>query len=141
MKHRALNTIAVLAVAGLCAASTMFAQNGILKADIPFDFVVADRTLPAGTYEVQCNPNQSPLVKLQGVDVEAGLFAMTSPTQSTALNREGKLIFNRYGNSYFLSQVWRAGSNQGGALSASKAEREIAARVAKGGKAEVAMHR
>ena len=39
---------------------------------------------------------------------------------------EGRLVFNKYGETYFLSQVWTPGYSQGGALTKSKTEREIA---------------
>jgi hypothetical protein len=38
----------------------------------------------------------------------------------------GKLVFHRYGNAYFLSEVWPTGSTLGKQLRKSKAELEIA---------------
>jgi len=39
---------------------------------------------------------------------------------------EGRLVFNKYGDTYYLSEVWKPGDSQGGALAKSKTEREIA---------------
>jgi hypothetical protein len=39
---------------------------------------------------------------------------------------EARLVFNKYGDTYFLSEVWTPGQSQGGGLSKSKTEREIA---------------
>jgi hypothetical protein len=141
MKNHALNIFAMLAVAALLATPLAFAQSAYLTAVIPFDFVVGDRTLPAGSYQVVCSPNGSPTVTLRGVDVKAVHIALTQATRSAKLPKEGKLIFNRYGNSNFLAQVWRPGVSQGNLLPTSKTEREMAARAARGGTTEVAVSR
>ena len=140
MKNRALNIFAVPALAALLATPMVFAQDEYLKANIPFDFVVSNRTLPAGTYTVQCKGGSHSVI-LRGVDVKAALIAITQSTSAAKLPREGMLIFNRYGNSYFLAEVWRPGNPNGNALPKSKTEREVAAQAAKGGATEVAMHR
>jgi len=139
MKNRAFNILAMLAVAALLATPLVFAQVEHLTANIPFDFIVGNQTLPAGTYKVACSPNGAPTVTLRGVDVKAVHIAITQATRSGKVPAEGKLIFNRYGDSNFLAQVWRPGIHQGNLLPASKTEREMAARVASGGTTEVAM--
>jgi hypothetical protein len=80
-------------------------------------------------------------VTLRGVDVKAVHIVLTNATRSATIQREGKLIFNRYGDTNFLAQVWRPGRTDGNALLASKSEREMAAQAAKGGTIEVAMGR
>ncbi len=42
------------------------------------------------------------------------------------LKSESKLVFNRYGDRYFLSQVWTEGNSQGRQLLMSDREKEIA---------------
>ena len=140
MKNRALSILAVLAVAALLATPMAFAQSEYLKANIPFDFVVADRDLPAGTYRVRCRAESNSVI-LRGVDVKVALIATTNSTSAAKLPREGKLIFTRYGNSYFLAEIWTPWNRTGNALIKSKAEREVAAQAAQGGRTEVAMSR
>ena len=50
----------------------------------------------------------------------AGAIQANRPSNTT------KLVFNRYGSHYFLSQVWMVGNDTGHLLRPSKAEREIA---------------
>ena len=45
----------------------------------------------------------------------------------------GMLIFHRYGNAYFLAQVWRQGATEGRELLKSKAERAAERELAKNG--------
>jgi hypothetical protein len=44
---------------------------------------------------------------------------------------KARLVFNKYGDTYFLSQVWSSGYAQGSALYQSKTERELARTTAK----------
>jgi len=39
---------------------------------------------------------------------------------------QGTLVFNRYGNDYYLSEVWPAGGSTGRELLKSHTERELA---------------
>ena len=39
----------------------------------------------------------------------------------------GKLVFNRYGDQYFLSKIWTRSSDTGREFSKSRLEREVAA--------------
>jgi hypothetical protein len=50
----------------------------------------------------------------------AGGIQANRPSNTT------KLVFNRYGSHYFLSQVWALGDSTGQLLKPSRAEREIA---------------
>jgi hypothetical protein len=43
------------------------------------------------------------------------------------VQKTGKLVFHRYGNEYFLSEVWTPGDEWGHRLSKTRREREIAA--------------
>jgi hypothetical protein len=47
-----------------------------------------------------------------------------------ARNEPSKLVFNKYGDKYFLSSVWMPGRGVGNALPTSKTESETALRAA-----------
>ena len=49
----------------------------------------------------------------------------TFATQAPKYNEQGKLIFNRYGDNYFLSQVWPPGVT-GRGIAKSNREKELA---------------
>jgi len=94
----------------------------VLKADIPFPFVVADRTLPAGHYEVSTLGEQTiRIVNSHG----QGAFVLTSKMSGRGPESSGKLVFYRYQGSYFLAQVRGAGSAAGRAVYKSPAEKEL----------------
>ena len=90
---------AVLAVP-LCA------QVATLRADIPFEFTVGKTTVPAGTYVIGLLAGQAIQVVGVGSDFQNRYFFTGTPNAYSNRSHEPKLVFHRYGNRYFLSEVW-----------------------------------
>jgi hypothetical protein len=93
-----------------------------LSLHVPFSFVAAEKTLPAGEYTVITNSDSTVLIK-NAVEKEHTLFAFTQPTQSLRVSTDAKLVFYRFGESYFLSEVWAGGTNTGRHLRVPAGER------------------
>jgi hypothetical protein len=108
------------------AASACIAQTkGDLVAIIPFPFVVAGHTLPAGRYIVSpMNQNTLRLHESTG----PGMLVSTNAALRPGSDDSSKLVFHRYESTYFLSQVWITGSDRGRAVRRSDAELELAAK-------------
>ena len=107
------------------AGPSVYAQSSIvLKADVPFGFRVAGQSLPAGEYNVV--PKSPTLVVIRSRDGHQSALVMTNTIQASQISADGKLVFNRYGESYFLSQVWTPGEEIGRKLVRSSAEKEMA---------------
>ena len=98
-----------------------------VRANIPFDFIVADETLPAGDYYIYRTRQYSSDDVLTISTIEGRVLAvrLTNGVQTLTPKEQGVLIFNRYGNKHFLSQVWIAGSNMGRVFRQSRSEREL----------------
>jgi hypothetical protein len=64
---------------------------------------------------------------------------ITHGAQAKEPQSESKLVFNRYGNRYFLSQVWTAGSIRGRQLPISPREKEMPQLARNETKAEVTL--
>jgi hypothetical protein len=125
-----------LYAAMLLAAPLLIAQTrGDAVADIPFSFVVAGKILPAGHYVVSPMSNGS--LRIQG-SAHQGMFVPAHSAQRSASDNSCKLVFHHYGDSYFLSQVWVTGNDQGRQLFLSRAERELAAKATAGGNTVIA---
>jgi hypothetical protein len=116
----------VFSTALLLAASASIAQmkQGDVTADIPFPFVVAQQTLPAGHYIV--SPTSTDSLGIHDAH-NRGMFVPTQSAERSRSDNSCKLVFHRYGDTYFLSEVWVAGDAVGKALFRSRAERELAA--------------
>ena len=97
-----------------------------MAVNIPFDFVAGNTQLPAGEYTVKVSAHTHSLILVSRKDSTASAFINTNAAVSSMPQPESKLIFNRYGNRYFLSQVWSEGNSQGRQLLKSTREKEIA---------------
>ena len=108
------------------------AQNREMVADIPFNFTVCSQQMPAGKYKVR--PMTSASSNLLLVRSEDGDFAeitCTRDVQSSKRASEGKLIFNRYGNQYFLTELWFQGEMTGNQVLKSEGEEALIRDLAK----------
>lgn len=128
MKKQALRTFAMAGLVLILTAVTVCAQSersGVLN--IPFDFIVQGKTLPAGEYTIEPNRRDYDKVWLvRSKDGRASVLFTTTRVQSRETQEGAKLIFNRYGDQYFLSQIWTAGANSGRELLTNRRERELA---------------
>ena len=126
------NTHVLAAVAGLLVTLSvpMCAQRIRLKADIPFEFMVNGKVMPAGTYRIEEQPGDSGRRNVVAVIDEArrrtAVF-LTQPETSVNVQDQARLLFTHYGSRYFLSQIWDMGSNEGLRVLQSRAERELVA--------------
>lgn len=133
MKKQTLSVFATLGLMIGLAVASGYAQDMKLVAKIPFNFTVGSKALPAGEYTVRrLSPD---FVVVQSADAQGAAIALTRFAQSNTIQEEGKLVFHRYGDYYFLSSAWRPGENVGLEIPKSKLEREMARRttVAKNG--------
>ena len=125
MKKRAFVTATLFVVSIVVAAQVVRADEPMLV-NIPFAFVAGGVTLPAGEYRVQKLDGSSAVVLISCADASASAMVLSNAAQAKETQTQSKLIFKRYENRYFLSQVWTAGSIRGRELLKSRAEKEIA---------------
>jgi hypothetical protein len=123
MYRQVFNALAVISLFGMLAAPVVQAQSGMLVANIPFQFNVGKAVLPSGEYHIKVTPST---FLIQSKDGHQAALANTIGVSSSKEEDKGKLVFNRYGNQYFLSKVWRAGNREGRELLKSRTEIEIA---------------
>lgn len=107
------------------AAVPAFAERP-LKLSIPFDFNVGSADMEAGDYQVSF-PNQS-AVLIQRADRRQSAVVLTNHEQAKASAKNVGLVFQRYGDRHFLSQIWSPDSSTGRVVVQSKAEAELARR-------------
>jgi len=89
------------------------------RADVPFSFMAGDRMLPAASYDISEVTSNALLVRdFRG---DASMFTFGPADAKRAMYN--KMVFHKYGERYFLYQVWDA-DGQGIQLYRSNLERE-----------------
>jgi len=112
--------ISVLAAA---AATGIYAQNSnAVTANVPFDFMIGGRTVHAGQYVIDQGQG---LVAVKSESGRVIAYAIGGALVSPLDVSQTKLVFHRYGDKYFLWQVWRDGA--GREIPKTKRERELSA--------------
>lgn len=123
---RNLLIAAALALFGTMAAS---AQTVDVKANVPFSFTVNRATLPAGEYSLKSMDEQGAALAIRDLNSKTANLVLSSSCRSPKSASQTKLVFHRYGNHYFLSQIWIEGSEAGRELRPSAGEKEMARNV------------
>ena len=117
---------ALIGLGLLLATASAYAQTGVVKANIPFNFIVNKTELPAGTYVLEGIGFSDSAVAIQNRDKKLVTMALPHACEASQTPATTKLIFHRYGSQYFLAQIWAAGNPRGKELSQSGREREVA---------------
>ena len=108
---RILITICLLFTSASVFAQTTPSQQ-LMKVNIPFAFGVEDHSLPAGQYLVfTVTPERS--IRIVSTDGKHSAIVNDLPNYASQPSPNSRLVFHRYGNEYFLAQVWTAGQNVG----------------------------
>ena len=104
MKNTLLRVTSILALVMAFTAVSAYGQSNIKRGTfvVPFDFNVGKKVLPAGVYTVS---SESAVVRIQSRDHKRNLVAMPYRIGTTS-NPDAKLTFQRYGDTYYLSQIW-----------------------------------
>jgi hypothetical protein len=105
------------------ACASLYAQSVDLRANVPFDFRMGKTLMPAGEYVIH---HSSGVLTVRARSGSPAVFQITCPESRRGAPGNGALVFNRYGDSYFLSKIWAPDSRDGLALLTSKREKELA---------------
>jgi hypothetical protein len=114
--------IAVVSVF-LVLLAPVTAQTDVTRVRVPFAFNIGQRALAAGEYRVIFDGTTLRVALMDGQGVICAFnYISTAPNQYV----RPQMVFHRYGNRYFLSEVWTGDLNRGYKLVMSRVEREYA---------------
>ena len=129
MKRQAFSLVSLLSL--LLVAGSAIAQTVHVRGDVPFNFAVGNKTLPAGTYDIRTiSSGDSKTLRLQSRDGSASMMLNSNAAEKLEPANKTKLVFNRYGNQYFLSQIWVKGETLGRQLPKTSREKEVGRELA-----------
>ena len=121
----------LIAIALVTAVNSANGQSSRrLVANIPFEFVVGDSSLAAGKYDVTAMTPMGETLRIRNTRDEGSAIRLSSTLTQLNINEKGKLVFHRYGNQYFLAEVWTAGERTGRRLTKSNGEKAVEREIA-----------
>jgi hypothetical protein len=118
MKQRVLCLLGFVGV--VLGMSTISAQGqiiGQLEANIPFTFHAGGAKLPPGKYLIHVLPgSELSLMEIQSVDDRTSALFEVRDAQDSTTPKNAELVFNHYGDRYFLSKLFDGGEKMGNAV-------------------------
>lgn len=125
--------ISAQSVCSVCGMAMPFSAQTIrVKANIPFAFMIGTESMQAGQYMVRRRLLDRPAEGLlsftnEGTGAGGGFAIPTIVGGGPVLtHNQPELIFHRYGDRYFLYQVWDGYSSDGFEIPPSRNERRAA---------------
>ena len=96
-----------------------------IRAKVPFDFSMGDKKLPAGEYTFRRLSGLADTSTISVTSADAGTHLLQSTIGAQVLTpkNESTLVFHKYGDEYFLEQIWTGGEQEGTQLPESRGER------------------
>jgi hypothetical protein len=117
---------ALIGLGLLLATASAYAQTGVVKATVPFNFIVNKTELPAGDYKIQPMGLTASAMAIESPDGKVVKAFLPVECAARQTPRTTKLVFHRYGAQYFLAQIWKTGNDRGQELPMSGLETEVA---------------
>jgi len=106
MKNTIEKSLAMAGLLLILASANVRAQTGgRVSINIPFDFTAGTAKLKAGTYNVKRVSDRAMAIR-SADGKKTALVNAPLTVGSRDSNAGQRLVFNKYGDRYFLSQVW-----------------------------------
>ena len=122
--------LTILALLLLISVPSSYAQTAV-RATVPFNFTVGTAEMPAGTYTI--SRVSSSVIEVNGSTTKKSVVSIVRSEGASSSDSTAKLVFNQYGERYFLSQVSRGYGADVMQLPTSKPEQEQQIKIASTG--------
>ena len=120
-----LMLVVTLALATAVASANAQSVNKVV-ADVPFEFSVGYKSMPAGEYSVQTITSASNGLLIRSADGKISALRLSDASETRKDKPAARLVFHRYGERYFLAEVWNGADNTGRVLRQSQEESTLA---------------
>lgn len=125
MKRQVLVLIA-LATLATALTTNAFGQAGkSVAANVKFDFQIGDRTFPAGEYRIASLSRQSDnILQIRSAGDTNKKQIILANYSNAGKRQTPKLVFQKYGESYFLTEIFFDSEQWGYSIRPSRRQRE-----------------
>jgi hypothetical protein len=134
MLKRSIQTLVVSALV-LCAFTAAASAQVVLttrKVNVDFDFYAGKKLMPAGDYEFKVTPNSQAqgLVRVRNLSTGEVTILNSIGDRGVKNAKPGVIVFNKYGDQYFLSRLHLGDDNNVQAIIKGKNERKLLRNIA-----------
>src|SRR6202521_2853227 len=129
MKHAKWLVVVTLVVLSGMAAAQLIGSTTVV-AQVPFEFMVANKIVPAGECAVQAIAMDGKTLVIRNTEAKVALLSPSSQSEGKQDASNYALVFKHYGDRYFLSGIKLQGSNITYRLPESKVEAKLRAQNA-----------
>jgi hypothetical protein len=99
---------------------------GDVEANIPFPFHAGNTKLPAGNYIIHVLDNSNlTVMEISTADGSTSALFEVETAEANSAPAKSELIFNKYGNRYFLAKLFDEGNPSGSKVVESRYEKKI----------------
>jgi hypothetical protein len=116
-----ITAIALAALASFITVGSISAQERSVRAAVPFDFTVGNKLIPAGTYTVSSESGNVVLIR----SGDRHIAVMSTAFADSRLPKHSVLVFNKYGDQYFLHEILCSSGAMNLQLPTSKVEKRV----------------
>jgi hypothetical protein len=104
---------------------------GALEVTIPFQFHAGDVKLPPGKYIIHAVDNTDlTLMEISSADGSVSALFEVRDAEANSTPPKSELIFNKYGNRYFLAKLFDEGNPNGSKVDESRYEKRVSQEAA-----------
>jgi hypothetical protein len=99
---------------------------GDIEVNVPFQFQAGNAKLPAGEYRIHMlDDSNLTVMQISSADGSTSTVFQVEDTEATSAATKSEVIFNRYGDQYFLAKLFEEGSAIGSEVIESRTEKTI----------------
>ena len=120
--------LCLVSLGATLTANAQIRSDARIRANIPYSFVVNNTTLPAGTYVitvVDLYGSDLTVLEIRSENDKTAVLFDTQPVTVPGLAPQTALVFDKIGDTYFLSKVFLKGDEGGNQLQKSKMQRRL----------------
>src|SRR6185369_17219464 len=126
MKKQLMSMFLMLSLLIVAGKTVALAQiEGVIEANIPFNFYVRNKQMPAGKYEIRRFDSQPNVLEMVNRERKLSVIFLVEDEMMLTSAKHNELIFNRYGDNEFLSKILDQGDSTEAELAKSRTEKRV----------------
>ncbi len=126
LRHLLALSVALLFVVTMYPRKANAQIIGGLQANIPFQFHAGAANLPAGTYRIRMLDNNNlTVMEISNMDGTRSALIQVQDSDANSTPTQSELIFNKYGDQYFLAEMFDEGDASGSKVIESNLEKKV----------------